>query len=93
MVQPNAAPEGYRLHKKPQRLRKLRDGRVVAMVAPELGCYIQRESARLAISAATVVRLLILEAVQARGFTLDELKAAMKEEEVEQQGESLEATG
>lgn len=58
-----------------KRRRTVEDGRVVTNVADCFGKYIAEQAEDLGISPSTVARMLIVEAVKARGFT----KAALEQ--------------
>lgn len=71
MAEPSAAHEENEPRK---RRRTVEDGRVLTNIASEFGCYISREADDLGISPSTVARILIVEAIKARGYTREQLK-------------------
>lgn len=51
-----------------------REGRIVTNVPSALGCYIEEEAKDLGITPSTMVRMMLVECIKARGLTLAALE-------------------
>lgn len=64
-----------------KRKRTVEDGKVITNVPPEVGCYIAREADEAGIAPATFARMLLVEAIKARGLSKEDLLRLMQEQE------------